>query len=297
MYKKIKTLKSGVAVVIIFSMLVMTYGFVACSPAKSSEILLWPDVAPGSEGLTITEQITDNSKDGKIPDRNITGVTKPTITAFFSEKSTGASMLVIPGGSFNKVVIDKEGVEVAKWLNSIGINAFVLKYRLLGPGQHRSMNVPLSDAMRALKLIRSKAADWNVDPQKIGVIGFSAGGNLASMLGTRYDENIYNAIDDIDAISSRPDFMVLVYPWMPKGDLKVLKDTPQTFIAAADDDKTVPVDSNIRFYNALKSQGISGEMHIFRTGGHGFALRNDKGPVTAWADLCHEWLIDIGIFK
>lgn len=298
----------------------------AASPSLKSEeeLFLWPSEAPGSEGLKLFEVVKDESKDPKIQSRGITRILRPSITVFIPQKQNGIAALVIPGGGYTQNVFDKEGTDIAKWLNSMGITAFVLKSRLPGEGHADAKHVPLQDSQRALKIIRSNAAKWGLNPQKVGVVGLSSGGHLASMLGTNYDKKVYASIDAVDKESAHPDFMVLAYPpistnaRIPQNgpdkaplspmakqelydeyptDLQITKDTPKTFIVTADDDPKVPSENAIRFYMGLKKAGIPAELHIFMHGGHGFAIRNANGAVAAWPELCRAWMIEIGLFK
>jgi acetyl esterase/lipase len=298
--------------------------FAASSPATNEEIFLWPGVAPGSEGLNLSEIVKDESEDPKIQSRGITKIVKPSITVFMPEQKNGIAALVVPGGGYTQNVFDKEGTDIAKWLNNMGITAFVLKSRLPGEGHADAKHVPLQDSQRALRIIRSNAAQWGLNPQKVGVVGLSSGGHLASMIGTNYNKKVYVPVDPVDEESARPDFMVLAYPpvstnaRIPQNglektplsplakqelydeyptDLQITKDTPKTFIVTADDDPKVPSENAVRFYMGLKKVGIPAELHIFMNGGHGFAIRNAKGAVAAWPELCREWMIEIGLFK
>jgi acetyl esterase/lipase len=297
----------------------------AGEPMKSNEeIFLWPGVAPGSENVTIKEVIKDQSKDPNVKSRNIVGITKPSITAFFPEKQNGVVALIVPGGGYTNIVFDKEGTDIAKWLNSFGVTAFVLKSRLPGEGHANYTEVPLQDSQRAMRIIRGHAVAWGLNPAKIGVIGLSAGGHLASMLGTNYDKIVYDrSIDAMDRESARPDFMVLAYApistnaRIPENDKKapltpiqkqelydeyptdkqVTADTPKTFLVCAYDDPKVPMENSLRFANSLKKVGVDAELHVFMKGNHGFAIRNAKGPITEWTNLCKAWMNEIGLFK
>lgn len=280
---------------------------------QNSEIALWPGVAPGSEGVNITE--TAYEGDGG----NIDKIVKPTVTAFVPENPNGIAVLVIPGGSYNQVVFKKEGTEIAQWLNSFGVTAFVLKYRFPEDGHLDGQDVPLQDAQRAVRMIRSKAAEWGINPYKIGIAGFSAGGHLGATLGTNYDKKVYPAIDGMDEISARPDFMILCYAAISNGrsvedsnqagltplqklynsykpDFQITENTPPAFLVVAGDDRVKLTDHSIRFYQALRQKGVNAELHVFMHGNHGFALRSD-GPVKQWPELCKNWMTEIGLFK
>lgn len=283
-----------------------------------AEYNLWPGTAPGSEGVKLVEQIVDSSNDPKDPLRSITAVSTPTIRAFIPEKPNGTSAIIIVGGGYMTLVIDKEGTDIAKWLNTLGITAFVVKNRLPAEGHKDGKNVPLQDVQRALRLIRSNANEWKLNPQKIGLFGFSAGGHLASTLGTNYNKNVYTAVDTTDKVSARPDFMVLAYgphsgssrqhlinPQQPliepavkqaiydeyPTSYQVTPDTAPTFLVTANNDDKVDARNSTRFYDALKAAGVPAELHIFQDGKHGFAIRNSKGyPIAIWTLLCENWL-------
>lgn len=292
-------------------------------PKTNQEIFLWPGAAPGSEEVNIQEIVQDESKDPKIQSRSIWGITKPSITAFFPEKQNGVAALIVPGGGYTNIVFDKEGTDIAKWLNSFGVTAFVLKSRLPGEGHKNYTEVPLQDSQRAMRIIRGHAAKWGINPAKIGVIGLSAGGHLASMLGTNYNKAVYDNVDELDKESARPDFMVLAYGPMStnaripeNGEKKPLNpiqkqelydeyptnhqvtaDTPKTFLVCAYDDNKVPMVNSLRFAESLKNAGVDAELHVFMKGKHGFAIRNAHGPIAEWTNLCKAWMNEIGLFN
>lgn len=290
------------------------------------EMKLWPGIAPGSEQVTLTEQFIERSKDPKVLDRAITGITQPSMIPFFPSKgkANGAAVLIMPGGGYQRVVVDKEGLDIAEWLNKEGVTAFVLKYRLPAEGHQLGHYVPLQDAQRAMRLIRQNADNWGIDPDRVGVLGLSAGGHLASTLGTKYAPNSYNNVDKADLLSARPDFMLLNYPVIsmeagvthagsklsllgsnPSEDMIELfssekhvdANTPPTFIIHAHDDTGVTSKNSVLFYEALKEANVDVEMHIFRTGGHGFGIRLAEGPIKLWTQLAEEWLIHSGFIK
>ncbi|WP_282080992.1 alpha/beta hydrolase [Aquimarina algiphila] len=250
---------------------------------------------------------------------SIKNVQKPTLEIYLPSKNntTGKGIVICPGGGYGSLAYDWEGTEIAKWLNSKGIAAFVLKYRL---PQSKSIIIaneaPLQDAQRAIRLVRHHAKKWNVSPEQIGIMGFSAGGHLASTLGTHFD-NKTSQVDAIDSISARPNFMVLMYPVItmklpythqgsrdnllgtsPKqelidfysNELHVTQNTPPTFIVHATDDKAVPVENSLLFYQGLKDAGVYSEMHIYPKGGHGFALAIGRGHLQTWNDRLHDWI-------
>ncbi len=247
-------------------------------------------------------------------------VQEPNITVFLPAKksATGQAVIICPGGGYHILAYDWEGFDFAKWLNSKGIAAIVLKYRL--PGSKSNIvgyKSPLLDAQRAVRLTRYHAKTWNVDPAKIGIMGFSAGGHLASTAGTHFDAGNQAATDKVDQLSSRPDFMVLVYPvitftqpFMHEGskkallgenpdqalvnnfsnELQVTANTPPTFLIHAADDKAVPVENSLAFFNALRKNNVVSEMHIYPQGGHGFGLAVGQEHLSTWSDRLGDWL-------
>jgi len=255
------------------------------------EIKLYKNGPAENSGITEKEVNHDNTW--------VTGVTEARMYAYLvpKEKATGVAVLICPGGGYGGLAVEHEGSQVAIWLNSIGISAFVLYYRM--PNQH--WEIPLTDAQTALEIIRKSAKKWNIDKSKIGIIGFSAGGHLASTAGTQFTKK------------SRPDFMILVYPVIsmtgdgtsinligenPSDDLKkrfsselqVSKNTPPTLIIAALDDDVVPVEHSFMFYKALQAENIPCEIHTYAKGGHGFGMHKNGLDVDHWPDLVKEWL-------
>lgn len=250
----------------------------------------------------------------------IAKVQVPQIEVYLPAKkiATGQAVLIFPGGGYGILAYDWEGTDFAKLLNSKGVAGIVVKYRLPGSKSVTEKHkVPLQDAQRAMRLVRSKAPEWNIDPNKIGILGFSAGGHLASTLGTHYNEEVYAKQDDIDHLSARPDFMTLAYPVITFGELnthggskknllgenpsqkmvdhfsnelQVTSDTPPTFLVHATDDKGVPVENSLLFYTALLKNKVPAEMHIYPTGGHGFALGLQDPHLATWTDQWIGWL-------
>jgi acetyl esterase/lipase len=263
---------------------------------------VWPGQAPGETGQIGPEKV--EQKAGRIPVTLITNVTKPTLTVYKppADKDTGAAVIICPGGAYAVLAIDLEGQEVARWLNSIGVTGIILKYRVPVRRDTPRYLPPLQDAQRAIGLARSKARDWKIDPHRIGILGFSAGGNLAAFACTRFDERAYEAIDDVDKVSCRPDFGVAVYPaWLVKEgtdelipELRVTKQTPQMFFAHANDDP-ISSASSAAMYLALKRAGVPAELHIYSTGGHGFGLRSTTQRSSTWPARCEEWMRNQGI--
>ena len=262
----------------------------ALAAERGEEIRLWPSGAPGSEGETAAEVFKG---DARLPS-NFTVVHYPSIYVFLppKDKASGMAVVVAPGGGHSQLVIDKEGWEIADFLNRNGIAAFVLKYRLArAPGSHYTVEGnALPDAARAMRTVRSRAAEWGVDPARIGIMGFSAGGEVAALMETRFDAGNASAADPIDRASSRPDFAVVVYPGYRPGTITVPKDAPPTFLVCADDDRSHVV-TTVNLYLDLEKQQAPAEMHIYGSGGHGFGLRS-KLPVGNWPDRLLDWMRD-----
>ncbi len=281
---------------------------------------LWPDEIPFSNGTIGEEEITDRG--------HIRNVQDPTITVYLpeQEKATGAAVVICPGGGYGILAIQHEGHDVAKWLNGIGVAGIVLKYRLpTSDNITDTSEVAMTDAQRAIRMVRYNSAEWGIMPDKIGIMGFSAGGHLASTVGTHFDEGITESKDSIQQISCRPDFMILMYPvismsegFMHSGSMRnllgknptkeqmlrfsnekqVTDETPPTFLAHSSDDTGVPVENSIRFYEALHAKGISAELHIFNSGRHGYGLgRKDGTSHNLWPELCAAWLKDMVVNK
>jgi endo-1,4-beta-xylanase len=266
---------------------------VAAEPIPAGqEIPLWQNGAPNAE---VAPDISDPSANSPLPKR-FTVVNHPSLYVFLPPKGTGngLAMVVAPGGGHSQLVIDKEGWEIADWLNKNGIAAFVLKYRLArAKGSHYTVaGDAFADSTRAMRLVRSRAEEWGVDPKRLGFIGFSAGGELSAIMETRFDAGDASAADPIDHQSSRPDFTVSVYPGFRRGSISVPKDAPPAFLVCADDDPSHVV-TTVNFYLDLQKQGISTEMHIYDSGKHGFGLRAPSSqPVSTWPDRLKDWLTE-----
>ena len=276
------------------------------SMANVEKIKLWNENMPGAKKLGVAEE----------ENNGITiNVEIPDISVYLADrnKATGQAVVICPGGGYGCVCMGYEGRDIAKWLNEKGISAFVLKYR----HKYYQHPIPLLDAKRAMRLVRYNAEKWNIDGSKIGILGFSAGGHLASSVGTHYDNGEKNAKDPIDRESSRPDFMILIYPVITMGEfthggsmvnllgnnpsselveemsneLQVTKDTPTTFLVHSSDDSGVPVENSINFYLALRKAGVDAEMHIYKKGGHGYGMLPNRGPAAElWPKQCEVWL-------
>jgi len=284
---------------------------------SGEEILLWPGDAPGSAGLALKETITERSDDPTHHDRIFTGVLSPSLRMLRPPSPSGAAVIVAPGGAYKRVVIDKEGRDISKWLNDLGVTAFVLKYRLPGEGHAAPADVPLQDGQRAVRVLRSRAAALGIDPGRIGIIGFSAGGHLAGALAGYHGARVYASVDEADRLSARPDFVILAYPAASRGFVRpealarmpvlgqvvskypleggVSKDWPPTFLLHAADDASVPAEGSVRLFEALHAAGVPAEIHVFRTGGHGFGIKNAVGPIADWPMLCGEWMRALGV--
>ena len=281
---------------LIFS-LVLVCGY-AFAVERGEEIRLWPSGAPGSEGETAAE-VFESAANTKLPKR-FTVVHYPSIYVFLApkEKANGMAVVVAPGGGHSQLVIDKEGWEIADWLNRNGIAAFVLKYRLArAPGSHYTVERDaLPDAARAVRTVRSRAAEWGLDPARVGFMGFSAGGELAALIETRFDAGNDSSSDPVERASSRPDFAAVVYPGFKPGTITVPKDAPPTFLVCADDDRSHVV-TTVNLYLDLEKQGVPSEMHIYASGAHGFGMRPKHLPVDTWPDRLREWMADRKLFK
>jgi acetyl esterase/lipase len=267
------------------------------SGAEPIVVQLWPGSAPDETNSTGEETIT-----GKAGSRKVTNVSRPTLSVFrpAKEQNTGVAVIVAPGGGYRFLSWDHEGEDVAKWLNGIGITGIVLKYRV--PQRSDHPKYPLQDAQRAVSLARSKAKEWELDEKKIGLLGFSAGGHLTGVAATNFNRRAYEAIDEADNTSCRPDFAVMVYAGgiLQRGsgelisDIQVTKDTPPTFLVHCSDDRG-SAEQSAQMYVALKRAGVPAELHIYAGGGHGFGMRQSKNPVSQWPTRCEEWMRAQGI--
>jgi acetyl esterase/lipase len=272
------------------------------------QILIWPGAAPDSQPLKGPEYTSTSKGPNGAPWTAVNRVSQPTMTVYSpAGKNTGLAMVVFPGGGYNELAIDLEGTEICDWLNSIGITAVLLKYRVPSreTGPYGESRRALEDAQRTLSLVRYHADQWRIDPHKIGVIGFSAGGGMVSMTSTHFDKRCYAPIDDADKVSCRPDFAIACYPghcWSDDEGFKlnpnvtVTTNTPPTFIVQAEDDHVDGVEQSLVYYIGLKKAGVPVEMHLYAQGGHGFGLRPSKYPVaTEWPRLAEKWLNTIGM--
>ena len=265
----------------------------AFAAERGEEIRLWPNGAPGSEGEKAPEVFEAPDK-ARLP-KKFTVVHYPSIFVFLppKEKANGMAVVIAPGGGHSQLVIDKEGWEIADWLNQNGIAGFVLKYRLArAAGSHYTVEGDaLPDAARAMRLVRSRAAEWGVDPKRIGFMGFSAGGELAALMETRFDAGNQAASDPIERVSSRPDFAVVVYPGFRPGTITVPRNAPPTFLLCTDEDRSHVV-TTVNLYLDLEKQGVPSEMHIYASGPHGVGMRPSRLPVATWPDRLKDWMAD-----
>lgn len=231
-------------------------------------------------------------------------VSDPTLTLYSPKgKNSGVAVVVFPGGAYRILAIDLEGTEVCDWLNSIDVTCVLLKYRVPNTGPYPKSPAALEDAQRAVALVREHAAEWHIDPNKIGVLGFSAGAHLVAALSTHFEQRLYTSADATDKVSCRPDFAVVVYPgylalaeknFDPNPDIQVTSKTPPTFIVQAEDDP-VHVENAIEYFMALKHANVPAELHIYAEGGHGYGLRRTALPVTTWPQSVEVWLHTIGM--
>jgi len=291
----------------------------APAPQRAWTQPLWPGDAPGSKGVKDNEKITDRNAGKGHLDRAAENVHKPTLTLHLPSKhrASGAAVIICPGGGYGRCVIDKEGNEVARWLNSIGVAGIVLKYRLPRPEGHvYGHKVPLMDLQRAIRAARANAGEWGLKPDQIGVMGFSAGGHLASTAGTHFDAGDPKADDPVEKLSSRPDFMMLIYPVVSLSDsvghgesranllgdkpdpklvklysneLHVTDKTPPTFLVTTSDDPA-RVENSINFYMAMRKAKAPAELHIYEEGGHGYGVNKTRSSVSGWPDSCMNWM-------
>jgi acetyl esterase/lipase len=286
------------------------------APGKAAEkqiaLPVWPGAVPGDYGTIGPERVRAPSDAPTKDAKWITGVTKPTITVFRPDKAknTGAAMVICPGGGYWNLAWDLEGEEVAAWLNSVGMTGIVLKYRVpRRPGQPEPLPAPgpLLDSQRAVSLVRSRAKEWEIDPNRIGIVGFSAGGHLAVMTATYFDKRAYEPIDDIDKVSCRPNFAVVVYPGylVPEDQdtdvlapyIRIPAGTPPMFLVQASDDPESGPENSVAMYLALKRAHVPAELHVYAEGGHGFSVRKSSRPCSTWPERCVAWLRSQGVLN
>jgi len=280
------------------------------------QVPIWPGVIPGAESVDGPEEagtVVDGTGGKRLvggkPWVYVAKVSQPTMTVHSpAGRSTRAAVVVFPGGGYNVLAIDLEGTEICDWLTSIGVTCVLLKYRVpcVKSGPYRECRTALEDAQRAVGLLRSRAAQWRIDPHKIGVLGMSAGGHMVAALSTHHEQRLYPAVDAADTASCRPDFALALYPghlavpeqnFVLNPEIRVTRRTPPTFLLHAEDDPVDPVENSLVYYAALRKAGVSAELHAFATGGHAFGLRATESPITRWPRLAETWLRTIGILS
>jgi acetyl esterase/lipase len=281
------------------------------------QVPLWPATPPHAQAPPGPESVATSDSDELVagkPYMYVKNVAQPTLTVYPpASANTGAAVLVYPGGGYQILAIDLEGTEICDWLNSIGVTAVLVKYRVPNQGatwdqargcdRDTKSSRPLEDAQRAISLVRAHAKEWRIDPHKIGVIGFSAGGHLVAAVSTHFNRRVYDPVDSADKQSCRPDFALAVYPghlaiggvFELNREIRVTHDTPPTFLVHAENDPIDPVDHSLVYYRALKQAGVPVELHLFAEGKHAFGLRPTSLPITAWPRLAETWLKTIGM--
>jgi acetyl esterase/lipase len=293
-------------------------------PDPDERIELWPGVAPGLLNPKLAPRIVETSPEPDIyRNRQLTGIAQPALAVFRPAAPDGSAVVILPGGGYRALDFDVEGYDVARVLNAVGVVAFVLTYRLPHEGWQDAADVPLQDAQRAMRLIRAGAAKYAVDPARLGVLGFSAGGHVAASLATRSTAKVYPPLDDADMQSAAPAFAAVLYPVItmlppfaheasreqllgdhPSTDMRaayscerlVTRETPPCFLAAAVDDPDVPVDNSLAMLAGLRAAHVPAELHLFEKGGHGFGLGVGQ-PAGAWPDLFIRWAQARGVFR
>jgi acetyl esterase/lipase len=284
-----------------------------------TQIPIWPGAPPDSQPVAgrphVEAMEAGESLIAGKPWIQVENVSRPTMTVYSPEgKNTGAAVVVFPGGGYHILAIDLEGTEVCEWLTSRGITCVLLKYRVpdSGPAWHDSCKchihpkspAALQDAQRTVGLVRFHATEWHIDPHKVGVLGFSAGGHMVAAISTHFKRRSYPAVDAADKESSRPDFAVALYPghlWIGEEkfvlnpDIHITSQTPPTFLLQAEDDHVDNVNQSLVYYIALKNAEVPVEMHLYAQGGHAFGLRRTELPITGWPQLVETWLLTIGM--
>jgi acetyl esterase/lipase len=278
------------------------------------QIPIWPAAAPDArqvKGPETSKTALDTTGGKQLvggrPWVYVEQVSRPTMTVYSpAGRNTGVAVVVFPGGGYNILAIDLEGTEACDWLTSRGITCVLLKYRVpcVKSGPYRDCRTALEDAQRALGLVRFRASEWHVDPHKIGVLGFSAGGHMVAAMSTHFGKRVYSPIDAADTASCRPDFAIALYPghlavpekrFALNPDIRVTSRTPPTFLVQAEDDPIDPVENALVYHAALRKAGIPVELHLYVKGGHAFGLRRTSSPITEWPQLLEKWLGTIGM--
>ena len=279
--------------------LLASHSIIAAEPLD-----VWPDLAPGETPRTPGEKLPPRENENP-PITRVTNVTRPTMTIHPAAKPNGTAAIILPGGGFSRVVPDLEGTEAAEWLNRHGVTAFVLSYRTTTDTKVPGWQKPLQDAQRALALVRSQADRWEIRKDRLGLVGFSAGGQVAARLLSDDGRKSYERIDAADDVPHRPDFGILIYPWNmydAKADalvegVHVPKNCPPTYLVHTDDDRSSSLGA-VLFYAGLKKHSIPAELHVYGNGGHGYGLRPVKGSqISTWPDHAAHWLGTRGLPK
>lgn len=278
---------------------------IAAKPSRAIEV--WPGTAPGEKGDVGEEKDTTKPTDNLIAGKRVVrlgNVSKPTLTFYPApkRKDTGTTVLVVPGGGYHILAMDLEGTEVCEWLNSVGVSAVLLKYRVPARAGLPRHAAPLQDAQRAMGVLRSRAGEFGIHPGRLGAIGFSAGGHLVAALSSA-TERSYSRLDNADDLSARPDFNIIIHPGYlvlkDQGDkvapeVGVSTNSPPTFLVMTQDDP-VRVENAVLYYMALKQAGVPSELHAYPTGGHGYGLRRTEHFVTSWPDRAGDWMRSRGL--
>lgn len=297
----------------------VSFGLGIAQPA-SAQIRIWPGAAPDARPASGAERtvIENQQRVAGRPWTYVERVSQPTLTVYPAKGiNSGAMVVVFPGGGYKILAIDLEGTEVCDWLTARGINCAVLKYRVPDSGPHWEADckcqvepeapMALQDAQRAVGLLRANSAKWKIDPRKIGVLGFSAGGHLVADISTNFERRVYRSVDAADRESCRPDFAVAIYPghlWAEKQKglalnpkIRVTRNTPPTFLLQAEDDDVDSVNHSLVYYRALRDARVPVEMHLYARGGHAFGLRKTELPITRWPELVEKWLVGLGMIS
>jgi acetyl esterase/lipase len=308
---------AGVALSLLFSFASPCVAQTAWQPSPGhKQVAIWPGEVPDAQPVEGPEEsgtVVDTGGSKHLvagrPWIYVNRVSQPTMTVYSPEgKNTGAAVIVFPGGGYNVLAIDLEGTEACDWLTSKGITCVLLKYRVpcAKSGPYRNCLTALEDAQRTVGLVRFQAAQWHIDPHRIGVLGFSAGGHMAAAMSTHFEKRLYPAVDAADKESCRPDFAVALYPghlavpeknFALNPDIQVTSRTPPTFLLQAEDDPIDPVENSLVYHAALRKAGVPAEIHLYVKGGHAFGLRRTESPITGWPQLVEAWLGTIGMIS
>ena len=279
----------------------------AAAAAPEGPTPLWPKDAPGDAGSSAEERDQTTPADNLVAGKRVIrlgGVSRPTITVYRppAERDTGAAVLVFPGGAYRILALDLEGTEICEWLNSLGMTAVLVKYRVPARNGAPRHQAPLQDAQRAIGTVRSRARELRIDPARIGAIGFSAGAHLAAAASTNFETLTYPPVDEADQAGCRPDFALLIYPAYLAAEGRVVPElpvsakTPPTFLVQAENDN-LGVECSLFYYLALKQAGVRAEMHLYPSGGHGYGLRPTAEAATGWPGLAEKWMRAQGLLE